>query len=295
MSSQTVEHPSTDRMTRFERGVVFRVARGFFFFVAIAAVVVFGIGALTGARGMAEPKVPEPRPLPTPAKPQPLTFKVVEAELGREAKEAAAEATDIEYVGNEVDTDAEEGEVDPLRARRDRASEVLRKLFPEPTYTWTNQVETRCVAPTMFGCMRHQTKVVKEGVVGIINEAVKGLSAEESLAMVETLVAVLKDAPMEERGKLVIPVARLATKQLELYREALDRHEEAVAALRQKYEEEVAATRDKHAELRKDGAQALGAGFAGVVIVSLFLAFLAIERHSRTLEMLATAAVRREQ
>jgi len=59
-----------DSITGFERKVVFRVARGYFFAMAIAAVLVFFAGGALVIRSLAKPTLQPPSPL-APPKPRP--------------------------------------------------------------------------------------------------------------------------------------------------------------------------------------------------------------------------------
>ncbi len=64
-----------DGMSRFEQGVVFRVARGFFFLMAIGSVAVFVIGGLLAASSLSEPKLdPVGSPVAPHASP-PLSYQ----------------------------------------------------------------------------------------------------------------------------------------------------------------------------------------------------------------------------
>src|SRR5262245_9096019 len=94
--SKTATYRIGERMTKFERGVVFRVARGYFFLMAIVAVVVFIGGVVFGARGLSKTDVPHPTLPQAPKARAPLDLKVIQAEVDREKKRLQQAASTVE-------------------------------------------------------------------------------------------------------------------------------------------------------------------------------------------------------
>jgi hypothetical protein len=287
-----------DRMERFERGVVFRVARAFFFFVAITAVLVFVTGGGSWIRGALKAKVAAPAAIPPPAPLAPLSYADVAAHVKAEAEQSARLATRPGTETAPAPSSPREPTRDPYREKLDALSARLKQLFPDPPYAWENVVETVCTQPTDFGCLRRETRVKKAGVVGKINAALERVDGDSFVHVVEVLIGVLEQAPVEERETLLTAVLAMEQARLERERAQRERWAAEVERQRQEYLATVAANEHRHATWRMWGMYGVAAGFALLIVVSLFLAFLAMERHLRLLQRLvangATAGYERE-
>lgn len=269
-----------DGMSRFEQGVVFRVARGFFFLMAIGSLAVFLVGGLLAASSVPEPRI-DPPPLPVePRSSPPLSYQHL-----RLAKKAKADEDSTISVSADTAKTRPSDEVDRGEQVKALATK-LRALFPDPPYAWENNVERYCAEPTSFGCLRQDVRVKRKGVVSVINDALKNVPDRQVVHVLEVLVAVLAEAPVEERGELVGLIVELERERLEAEELERRRFDTEVADLKSKQakaEDEAAMARSAK---RMAGLWALASGFGGLILLSMFLAFLAMERHLRVLERL---------
>src|SRR5690606_4008817 len=82
------------KLEQFERTFVFRTARGYFLFMALCAVLVFGGGLATGMWSFVKAPIPEPAP-PTmpepPPTPAPLDYAGVKAWVAEQERLEAEE------------------------------------------------------------------------------------------------------------------------------------------------------------------------------------------------------------
>jgi hypothetical protein len=294
MSIETFGLKSGDRITRFERGIVFRVARGFFLFVAVGAVLVFIAGGIIGARGAAETPIAK---APHPVRPAPRTrldYMTILKGLEREEEEAKNAVRTVRVghreKGDSVNATADRSD-EVEKARFYRTLKEVQALFPEPTYAWLNQTERVCTTPSSYGCFRYETKITKLGVSGIIEQVLPGTYADAEVFLA-TLVNVLKDVPVAKRMEYVPHIVRFDRSEAARYERVVQDYEAAVQEIDAKYSAEVEASHAQHAAWKKTGAYGLLGGFFALVVVSLFLAFLAMERHSRALERLTTEIAR---
>jgi len=164
----------------------------------------------------------------------------------------------------------------------------LRALFNDPSYTWADEVESVCVEPTAFGCLRRENRLKRRGVVGAINAAVAGATRDERIRLLDILIAVLEQTPMPKRGETIIPTVELERSLAKSDEEAVRSYEAKEAERRGQFQAEVEENDAKHRKWWTWGLYGLGAGFSLLIVVSLFLAFLSMERHTRALERLAT-------
>jgi hypothetical protein len=284
----TKPSPASDRLTRFERGIVFRVARGYFLAMALLAVAMFIGGAVIGARGLADPEIPAPPQPATPPPRKPLTLEALQAELRRQSARAAA-------VGSTIELKKEPASATPTLSGRatiedewEMAAKRLRAVFPDPPYTWDNEMEEVCEVPTAFGCLRVGTRIKRFGVAGALTKLLEELNRTEALELIEVLVPLLAAAPVEQRLELVRPILEAERAARVDHEAALARHDAKLKVLKEQHDTAVLLSRAKHAEWRETGVYGLLIGFALLIIVSLFLAFLSMERHTRVLEKLVS-------
>jgi hypothetical protein len=272
----------SDRLTFFERAVVFRVARGYFVAMAVVAVVLFAAGLVAGAKGLVKSEVPRPAALAAPKERQPLTYAEVLDEARRHAQHGAPQTV--------VGTSAPSGKPSTKDAETalETASRALRAVFPDPPYAWTDEVEKVCTAPTAFGCLQTGTRVKRQGVVSVINDHLQEVEGDELVDYVNMLTRILAQAPVEKRLELVPSViaaevrARSEQKRLEKAHEVARLEQDA------KYKEAVETNDARIRELRLYAFYGVGTGFGLLIVVSLFLAFLSMERHTRVLEQLVS-------
>jgi hypothetical protein len=276
---------ASDPMTAFERGVVFRVARGFFVFLALAAVLGFGIAGIVWMRGVSETSIDKPELPAAPAPRARINYQQLLKAMQHEAEQSAQASQTVQYEqeGKRSGSDQKD---ETAKIRFNQLVGELQALFPAPTYTWTNQTERKCTVPSAYGCFHYETRIVRTGVAGIVQQAVSNVDAEVRLELLEALVAVLKEVPVEKRAELIAPIVRFEQTDSANYEDAVKDHRDKIAEIEAKYERDVEESRAQHEEWKRLGMYGLGAGMFGLVLVSLFLAFLAIERHSRALERL---------
>ena len=283
-----------DKMTRFERAIVFRVARGYFFFMAVCAVLVFVAGVAVGTRGFVKQELPPPVPPPEPAARPALTYKLLLDELQHDADRSAHAANTIgldDQEGGAPPAGAGTAGKDPLQERFDAALRDLQALFPEPAYTWTNQLERVCTAGGAFGCFHWDTRVKRQGVVGILTTALQpAKSRTDRVELLEVLVRVLKDAPEEKRGELIGPIVQTELRQRARFEALVAAYRAKVDEAKAEYARAVRESEEQHQTWRQWGLYGVGSGFALLIVVSLFLAFLSMERHTRALELLVAGA-----
>jgi|GEM_PF-5317441 len=274
---------ASDPMTAFERGVVFRVARGFFVFVALAAVLGFGVAGIIWMRGVSETSIDKPELPAAPAPRARINYQQLLKAMQREAEQSAQASQTVQYEQDGKRSGSDQKD-ETAKLRFNQLVRELQELFPAPTYTWTNQTERKCTVPSAYGCFRYETKIVRAGVAGIVQQAVSNVNAEVRLELLETLVAVLKEVPVEKRAEVIAPIVRFEQIDAADYDEVVRDHKEKTEEIEEKYQNDVREDKEKRAEWKRLGLYGLGAGLFGLVLVSLFLAFLAIERHSRALE-----------
>src|SRR6478752_6233466 len=268
-----------DRMTRFERSVVFRVARGYFFVMAVGAVLLFIAGVVLGARSLAKSDVPKPPPVKAPPDRAPLTYAEVLAQIQRDAARNAGSTVQIE--GQDGDSKSTSQSED---AELEAASKELQAAFPDPPYSWQNEVEKTCTNPTPFGCLQYGTRIKRQGVVSALSAAFRGTPRGELIGYIRVLARVLKEAPVEKRLELAPAVIAAERKAREDQDAVVNGHKRRVREAEQQYATDVEINDAKYREWRQFGVYGVGAGFALLITVSLFLAFLSMERHSRALE-----------
>ncbi len=270
---------SVDRMTRFERSVVFGVARGYFFVMVVGAVLLFIGGVALGVRSLAKSEVPKPAAAPAPPNRAQLTYPEVLEQL---RKAAGRTGSTIQVEGNSGSKARPESEDSELEA----ASKELRAAFPDPPYSWENEVEKFCSAPTSFGCLQWGTRVKRQGVVSALNAALRGTPSDEVVGYIRVLARVLKEAPGDKRLELAPAVIAAERDARERHDAAVTKHKNEAREAETKYENDVDQNDAKYRDWRQSAIYGVGAGFTLLIVVSLFLAFLSMERHTRALEQL---------
>jgi hypothetical protein len=267
-----------DRITRFERSVVFRVARGYFFVLAVGAVLLCLGGVVLGIRSLAKSEVLPPAAAPAPAGRAPLTYAEVVARLQKEAARAgtgSAVQVEGDAAGSKQSSDDDE---------LDAASKELRAVFPDPPYSWENEVEKTCTAPTSFGCLQWGTRVKRQGVVSALSATLRGTPRNELVGYIRVLARVLREAPVDKRLELAAGVIAAERSAREEHDALVKNHERSVQETKEKYDAEVEANDAKYQQWRQFAVYGVGAGFSLLIVVSLFLAFLSMERHTRALD-----------
>lgn len=276
-----------DRMTFFERAVVFRVARGYFFLMAVAAVLLFIGGVVVGARGLGTVNLPAAPTPPPPPQREAISYAEVAAELQRildEAQNASRASATIKPSGKSSPDG--EPKVDPALSD---ASKALQAVFPDPPYSWLDETEQFCAAPTAFGCLQTGTRVKRHGVASQISAALASVKDEEVLEYVNLLTRVLRQAPVEKRLQLVSVTISLEQKARRRQQRLEDDFESKQKELKEAHDTAVDLARAERERWRTMGLYGVGAGFSLLIVVSLFLAFLSMERHTRALEKLASS------
>ena len=270
-------------MTQFERAVVFRVARGYFFAMAVLAVVVFVGGAVVGVRGLSGNEIPKPVQPAGPAGRRQLDVTALIANVERQRARTAQAGSTIElkpHSGRTANTSA------PEEDALDAALKALHAVFPDPPYSWENEVEQTCTTPTSFGCLQWGTRIKRYGVVGVLSKAFEGMDRAEAIDFLGVLTRTLKLAPVEKRLDLVVPIIQAEREARADFESQQSKYKRTLEEAQTKYQTEVEADHAKHTQWRQLGLYGLALGFGLLITVSLFLAFLSMERHTRALETL---------
>ncbi|HWA75444.1 MAG TPA: hypothetical protein VG937_24075 [Polyangiaceae bacterium] len=245
-------------------------------------------GVVLGVRGMREQPIQSPaRPI-APGPRSPLTLQAVEDEW-RTLHDPLLHAADGPASPKQAKPSASTPPPDELSL----ALAKLRTLFPDPPYAWEDELENVCSIPSAFGCLQTGTRLKRRGVVSVLKNAFEGLNRSDATEYLIILFDVLKLAPMERRLDLV-PAAVAAEKRArEEYDLAKARHQRRASEVENKYQLEVDLAKAKHAQWREFGIYGIASGLGLLVVVSLFLAFLSVERHTRALDALLQRSVPR--
>lgn len=290
MSQSNASNKPVDRMTKFERVIVFRVARGYFFAMAIVAVILFVGGVVIGIRSLVKSEIAKPA-TPAAAPPRaPLTYDLVAAELRRTEARAKAGGAAVQVDGDSGNGKAGSDEDPELEA----ASKELRAAFPDPPYSWDNELEKTCTAPTGFGCLAWGTRIKRQGVVSVLSAAFRGTPRDQLVSYIRVLARVLKEAPIEKRLEIAPLVIATERDEREKYESLISSHARDAKEAQEKYDADVALNSAKYQQWRESAVYGIAAGFALLIVVSLFLAFLSMERHTRALGELTKHLARRD-
>ena len=292
-----------DHLELFERKFVFRTARGYFIFLACLAILLFGGGVMLGARGLvrAEPEEPSPPALPAaPAAPTQLTLADVETWIHRQQNAPTSVTSDDEPEWVASARDEGQARQDPAQQRFDELLEQFKALFPAPNYSWKDTYTRTCTRQSPYGCLRYEQELEKSGVSkileGAIRQELKRDSVDEVNAILASLIGVLKSTALEKRADFIAPSAEAYRELQSEYLGQLDAHEREIHEINQahqrrvdEYELELQTLRAEKESDQTAGVYGVLAGLGLLVLVSVFLAHFAIERHLRLMrEILAT-------
>jgi len=333
---ETQQTNGVGKLERFERKVVFRAGRAYFLILAglgMLALLAGLMGVLGGVLRMPVDKPAEPPPVgakkPDPPDVTPPTpVALAEAERWA-AQKKAEEAQEKARAATHPTQEAPSAISAPPRPRRrpparrgsswrERRKKLLARLaalLPVPPYASTDTYKTVCLRQVKdIGCMEQGRELDKVGTTTLIRQATRGLRRDVKLEVLGQIVAVLEKAPVEKRGDLIAGVsATYRQKQGNYLRARADRaeaiaraeaeHQEktraraaAIAKTRMEYEQKTMEQKLSQAAWLSFGIYAAVMGFGLLVLVSLFLAHLAIERHLRLLrELLAGQDGRNKQ
>lgn len=147
-------------------------------------------------------------------------------------------------------------------------------------------MEKVCSAPTSFGCLQWGTRIKRQGVVSALNAALRGTPRDELVGYIRVMARVLKQAPVEKRLELAPAVIAAEREARERHAAALNEHKTEAREAEEKYAADVQENDAKYKAWRQSAIYGVGAGFTLLIVVSLFLAFLSMERHTRALEQL---------
>ena len=280
---------------RFERSIVFRVARGYFFFSAMLGVVavIGGIGAFAMGIVRVPPASPvEPAPIPPPPA---LSLADVQAWMKEEAASKTVAASPSAIYEAPSDPKNRHGdEPDPTQAEILRLSGELKALFPDPPYVWDDVYREYCARPTSFGCLERGRRLEREGVAKAVRREFNQLSgAHEVLAALHMLLPILAQAPVEQRVSLLGPI--LATDRITHaeYRRKVREREREIERAKAAHDEAVREQEASKKVFREYGLYGALGGLGLLILVSIFLAHFAIERHLRALHELTAALDKR--
>ena len=285
---QKTQPKTVGRMERFERFIVFRVARGYFFLMAIVAVVGLVVGSF--ALGSSFMKIPIERPEEPPAipPPEPITLQALEQWMAQVQNKASRPAESV----YEDKAPAKPGDA---QVRRQQISEMeglveqLRGLFPQPQYAWDDAWEDYCRVPSQYGCIQRDHRMVRDGVSKLVRAALQGLDRQEAIAVLKVMIGVLTPAPVEQRQTLLNPVVQYFKTVNEAYLEKIHEREAAISQAQTEYEERLSSQKAFQQKRRDWGMYGAAGGLALLILVSLFLAHFAIERHLRLMQELVAS------
>ena len=292
----------------FETRVVFRTARGYFAALAVFGLLAFVVGGLFGASGVLRTTPPEPMapelPAPIP-EPEPVELAAVKAFVERPdpAPESEVHYEEVDE-GFDLPEPSEEdavlsAEQEKLLLRQNLIAE-LEALFPKPEYTWKTTYKVVCVRNSPYGCLRTERQRDQDGIIEVIDanitpEMVESL--DDSLVTFGTLVRVLKEAPLMERGKLIEPTLKILRERRAKFLEQTRIRDLEIRVIQYEHNEKLQAWQTQVDTIEKEKEEALWTGMyaiaAGLVLLSfvgVFLAHLAIERHLRGLKDLMRPA-----
>jgi hypothetical protein len=260
------------RWDRFETFVL-RLGRANYIVLALlgALGVVAGLGFIAAGLLVHAPAKPAPLPPVAPAT-EPMTLPAVEQTLTQHPEYARFDKLDLEDDGT----------------RPPPVTAAIRALFPEPPYAWDDVFEEVCKVPTSYGCLERGRRLARRGVSRIVQRALA--EAPEDLSA--TVVAMLGSAPVERRGPLLLATVATYWASKDKQRDAAARRQREADEAEAKHNEAVEGAQEKKHDLMMGGAYAGAAGLSTMILASLFLALLAIERHVRILRLASEAASR---
>lgn len=293
-------------MERFERVLVFPLARACFFVVAIVAVLAFAGGGVAVVVGLLRLPIPKPEEPPAAPLQDAVTLARVDQRIAddeRQKREAAAArafpvGSDRASARPSLGTSTEpEDEVDEVEGEDDQLIAQLRALLPDPPHPWENVYEKVCANPTGYGCLSWSQRLKQEGVWVKLRSVVRlryrrAEDQQEAISALRLLNEVLSQAPVERRADLIVPTIRLWREQQANHQARLLAREQEIASARADYEGKIRAQREAKSIQRRYGLYGLGAGLGLLVCVSLFLAFFALERHTRLMQAVLEAMER---
>jgi hypothetical protein len=300
------ENITPDRMERFERKVVFRTARGYFFLLAVLAVLAFVGGIALGAKGLI--KVPVEAPAdptlpPPPPDPPSLTKQALETwASGRAARQAAAQANSntLYHERDDAPGSAPVGSAQAEERARQLAeiaklSDAMAGLFPPPTYTWADTYETVCVNSVPgYPCLQSERRLTKPGTVHLVSDFLEGKDRETTLKALRLWTTFLPLFPVEARAAWVKDLLEAVSEldadhrhTVEAWASDVARLNAGHAAKMQAFRDEVAAQEQRRQREQMWGLYGIGGGLVLLVLVSIFLVHFAIERHLRLMREVA--------
>lgn len=280
----------------FERNIVFRVARGYFVLMAAVAVLAFGGGLITGFFGFVRvPVVKAPDPPPVP-EPPPLSLAAVEKwqadqnaadqtkrnrpDVGERSR-FAEQATEVNKVSS---SELERQRRQQQRTQIETLINQLKTSFPDPPYVWEDLYKTTCVSFIQgYGCIKSERNLEKKGIVGVLSAKLENNKADDIIAKLGALQTVLSTAPVEKRGELIVVTLDAYDDIRRDYTQKVDERESIVARNEAEFRSDTAEQQASKSKFRQWGLYGVAAGLALIVLVSIFLAHLAIERQTRLL------------
>lgn len=244
---------------------VLRLGRGAYLGAALLGALATVGGGIAFLFGIAQQE-DSPPPIPAARVAPALTRKTVEDRISR--------APDL---GKPFSPD------DAFRGRLRELPEPLAGLFPSDSYGWDDEFEAFCEAPTEYGCLKQGKRLVKVGLVRQVFSAFNDVPEGDAQEVLGAVIAFLKPLPVPDRGRLLRGAVAAA---IAVRKEVEEANEKATAEYQQakaKHAVKAQATRVARAELFMAAGYLVGSGVAGMVLASLLLALLAIERHLRKL------------
>jgi len=173
--------------------------------------------------------------------------------------------------------------LDPtLKAKID----TLRALFPSDKYAWESVYGSRPAETDFWGRVTsRETYLAKRGLeytLGRVLSLYEGTAAR--VKVVEEATAVMSKFDLDRRGAAFDAWATLRRERETARQRELRVLEARYSADRRSAEARFAEEQNKKARGVKDALRYVGAAFAGIALVGLFLCFLAIERNTRMLK-----------
>lgn len=284
-------------MERFERVVVFRVARGYFFAMAVLGVLTVIGGVIALSLGLVRIPISDPAPPPPIAPPEVVNLARVDKWLAERQAASQQKSNGPSSVFEDSSSartghgeDNQRNAQADLRAEAERLEGELRVLFPAPNYVWDDQYLDYCKNMTSFGCIERGRKLEKEGVAKTVRAAFSEFHRiSDVVDMLKLMIAVLKEAPVERRGNLILAVVTTYRDINGKYLDQVQAREAAIERAQAEYKTKVREQEESKSTFRTYGIYGAVGGLALLILVSLFLAHFAIERHLRLLQKLVAS------
>lgn len=286
------QQPKKGPFELLEKRIVFVLSRIFFWVLCIIAGVGFVVALILFLyniippikESVAKPKLPEEVTITlaeieatiTPP-PKPKVEKPVEV----------AQPSETPKPKEEVKPPPPPPPPDPQQLALNAKIDTLKSYFPAEKYTWETVIGQVKVRTDWWGNPVYETRIIKYGLDRHLNNVLKNYKEiSKKIDVVKELLGIIPAIAQENRGKALEAYAALRIKRERERKREIEQIENDVESKKRMAEMKYAEAKVKKAKGMAESLKMLGAGFAGIAIIGLFLCFLAIERNTRTLQAL---------